>query len=332
MNLIRKSAAALMLALLSAGAAHAAPLAPAAIPEEVRWVIHVDLDAARAAPAWDALRARFPEQPLRELRGKLKVIEGITGLNIETQLHGLTLYGTGFDELSSCLLIYAPMDQERLVAFLKLDQEFSTIDHKGNTIVNWRDKGRDRLMYGAFFQQESGQVAIVGPSAQMVAQALDVVAGRSPGLKSGSPLVPADTRPAGVGTARPFLWIAGRNIGELPRIQKVESPFLLQMENASLAFSTTEDRLTARLLVTALNEKAAQQMAAAAEGVKAMVTLTAADERAPARAKLLASTLQALTVTADLRNVTAEWNITFDKLAALADVVRPPASRPSALP
>jgi hypothetical protein len=316
--------------------AAADPLPRGHIPEDARWVLHVNIDAARNTPAWELLRTRFVEPQHPQLDEKLRLVEALTGVKVPQDLHDLTFFGSAFDDTAVCLLIHAPFDQDRTTTFLKLDREFSTLDHHGHTILTWRDKDRDRLMYGAFAGPD---LAVVAPTAKMVGLALDTLDGKSPAVKPTSPLAPPSpprlsVSPVDSPRAAPVLWLAALTLSDLPRVQKVDSPFLLQVDDASLALTLADDKLAARLAVTAKNDKAAQQLTATAEGLRAMIQLSAADEHAPVRVKVLASALQNLALRADGKSVTVDWTLSSDKLEALAELARPapPATGPAGGP
>jgi hypothetical protein len=313
--------------LMAASRVHADPLVTASIPEDARWVMHLNVDAARGTPLWDMVRTKFVEPQRPQLGEGLKRIEALTGIQLPADLHDVTLYGTAFDEASVCIMIHAPFDQGRIMRFLQLDPEFNSADHNGHAIVTWRDKQRGILMHGSF--TSAGSV-VVSPNSKVVELALDTLDGKSGALKPESPLAPpalaspapAAIKPGGDGGNTMVFWIAANSIFDLPRTAKVQSPFIQQMQDASLAVSTLHDRVSARLTVSAKSDKIAQQLTASAEGVKAMINLSAAEDHAPPAAKVLASTLQDLTFATDGKHVTAEWSVGMDKLEAIADIIR----------
>jgi hypothetical protein len=304
----------------------AAQMPAASIPGEARWVMHLNVDAARGTPLWELLRKKFVEPRREEMAPRVAAIENITGTQLPRDLHDVTIFGTAFDEMSVGLLIHAPINEERVTVILKLDPEFRSSDHHGRTILTWRDKERDRLMYASFLP---GETVVLSPSAKTVALVLDTIEGRTAPTKNTN-LLPKAERVAGdAALAGPILWIASTNVSDLPRTQAVESPFLVQVDAASVGIGTAQDQMWARAAVLAKTEKAAQQLAAAADGVKAMVALAASDERSPAKVRLLGNAVQALVVKVTGKDVTGEWSIGIDKIEAILEVVTPtaPATR-----
>jgi len=281
-------------------------------------VMHLDVDAVRASPLWEIFNKKFVEPRKEEFAGRQRWIEAATGTNMQKELHDLTLFGTTFNETSVCLLIHAPMDQARVTSLLKGDPEFKTTVHNGHTIMSWRDN--DKVLYGSF---AAGEMAVLGRSSKMVAMVLDTMDGKSPALNNERLLPVAATTMAGEGqVSSPMLWMAAINLSDLSRAQKVDSPFMLQIDTASLAIGATRERLSARMAVLAKSEKAAQQLMAAADGVKAMIALAAADERARPQVRTLGSALQSLTLTMDGKDVTANWSVELEKLDSMLEVVR----------
>jgi hypothetical protein len=314
----------LLASALSPVAAQADPLATGTIPDSARWIIHLNIDAARGTPLWDLGRARFVEPQRAAIDQKVRTIEMITGLKLPQDLHDVTLFGTSYDDTSICFYIHAPFNQETTTTFLKNDPEFTTQDHNGHTIITWRDKDHDRLIYSCFV---AGDVAMVSPSVRMLGLALDTLDGKSPSLKPMSPLAPP--RPATSLTDGPAFqkdlpvaWIAGTSITDLSRVQKVDSPFLQQVESASIAIALGEDKVSARVTAAAKSEKAAQQLYASAEGIKAMVDLSSSDEHAAPRLKMLASAMQTLSFSTEGTKVSADWFVNMEKVEAFADIIQ----------
>ncbi len=176
----------LLAAALPALSAHADPLAPGSIPTAAKWVMHLNVDAARGTPLWEVIRIRFIVPRQDELRLRARGLENATGLAFPHDLIDVTLYGTGYDDDSACILLHAHFNRARTIAFLRQNPQFSTIDYHGHALIGWRDQGRDRLMFGSF---ASGDIAIVAPTANAVRLALDTLDGKSPALKPNSPLV-----------------------------------------------------------------------------------------------------------------------------------------------
>jgi len=300
----------------AANASYADPLAGSSLPQDTRWVIHLDVDGARlATPLWELARLKLVEPRRAAIMPQLTVLQRITGMKLPQDLHDVTLYGASFDEAAVCVRIHGAMDQANVVAFLRNDPEFQQRDYGGHDVLRWRDKGRDRIMYAAF---APGGFTVLSPDPKTVETALDTLDGKSPALKPDSPLAPAAPTPfAAARVNQPIFWMAAEKLSELPRAQPVESPVLAQIDSASVALRWANDRAVAELRVQAAGERAAQQFQAVAEGVKAFVALSAAEDHAPARLRLLSGALQQLTVQADGKTLKGDWSLDIGKIEEL---------------
>ncbi len=297
------------------GAASGDPLTPSLLPKETRWVLHVDVDAGRAAgPLWQMARQRFFEPRRAEMLPRLTVIERVTGMRPAQDLKDVTLYGSAFDESAVCIRIHATLDKQSLLSFLKTDSEYRETPYGTYTIINWRDRGRDRLMYAAF---ASADVAYLATSAKEVQAALDTLDKKSPAVSDDSPLVPQ------MGTAqpgKPIFWMAGMQLADLQRRQKAESPVLSQMEAASFGIRWVNEKTTMDFHVLAKSERAAQLMQGVVEGIKSGAMLAASDEHAAPGVKLIGAAFSQLTITSEGRDLKGDWAIGLDKIEAVLDL------------
>jgi hypothetical protein len=303
----------------AATAAYGDPLAGAALPADTRWVIHMDVDAARlATPLWDLAATHIVGPYKAQLAQPLAMLQRITNMKIPQDLRDVTLYGAAYDGETDCIVIHGKVDAVAVVAFFRSDREFRQVDHNGHPIMTWRDTNRDRLTYTAF---ADNNCVIISPSSKVVEDALDVRDGKMSALKPDSPLVPADATPASSRT--PILWLAGRNLADLQRTQKAETPLLSVMESASLSLRWANDRLVTETQIQAKSDEAATRLKAVADGIKALVLLMADDDHAPAHVRQVADAIQSLTVEAKGKTVTGEWSIDIGKIETVVNQLVP---------
>jgi hypothetical protein len=299
--------------LAAARAALGEPLAGSSLPADTRWVIHVDVDGARQAkPLWEAARGRLGDLPRAALRSRAAVLERITGMKIPEELLDVTLHSATYDEGGVCLRIHGKMDAGQVAAFLKTSKDFKQVSYGSHTIMQWREKERDRLMSLAFARPD---LAVQSASLDAIEKTLDTLDGKAPGLPANSPLAPAGTDNGG----KTLVWLAAQGLHELPAGQ-VESPVLTQMEAASLGVRWANDQVVSDLRVTARSEPAAQQLKALAEGIKAFVELSGAGDHAPPGLRVLAGTMDQMTVQTDGKTVKGSWPVSMDKIDMLLNV------------
>ncbi len=298
--------------------AFADPLNGSSLPDNTRWIIHLDVDGARQVePLWNMVRTRTPAPQQADLLPKLAILERVTGMKLPQDLHDVTLFGSSFDQSGVCLRVHGNLDESSIAAFLRLDPEFSETAHNDHTIMTWRDKNADRLMSVSFAKHD---LAVLSSSSKAVADALDTLDGKSAGLKTGSPIAPPEIA---ANAPQPIVWMAGSNLSELPRAQNTESPLLAQMDAASISIKWINDRALTEMRVTAKSDKAAQQMQSVAQGVKAFVDLAASDEHATARNRLLATMMQNFSTQSDGSMVKGAWMLDVDQVGLWLNTLRP---------
>jgi hypothetical protein len=161
---------------------------------------------------------------------------------------------------------------------------------------------------------------ILSPDLKSLQNALDAMDKKST-LKEESPLSPQNAAGT-LQTTQPIFWLAAEGLSELPRVTQVESPLLSQVDAASLSIRWMNDRANAEIRVQAKSDKTAQQLQAVAEGVKAFVALSAADEHALPRVRMLSNTLQQFTVQTDGKTVKGNWSVEIDKIEMLVNLAQ----------
>src|SRR5271169_3118436 len=104
----------LALACLATGGltASGAPLKRADVAADPAWVAHLDCDALRPTTIGQYIQSEMNKPDAQE---KLAGFQSMVGFDLRTQLHGLTLYGTGSNPHDGVLLVYADFDPDRLV-------------------------------------------------------------------------------------------------------------------------------------------------------------------------------------------------------------------------
>jgi hypothetical protein len=310
-----------------ASAVYGDPVAGGTIPADTRWIIHVDVDAGRITPLWQLARLRLLQPHQAEIQQRVDMLERVTGMSLPQGLHDVTLFGAAYDESSVCICVHGDADEEKTTRFLKMDPDFRSEDYNGHTVLTWRDKDHDRLMYGTFAAMPSGQAGIaasgqlimLSANRKVLESALDTLDGKSPALKPNSPLMGGGAVAGEQKTVSPILWIAGKDLAELPQAQ---SPVLSQMDAASFGVQWSNEKATTQVRVLTRSEKTAQQMQAMAEGVKATLALAASEEHATPRTKILSAAMQELAVSTDKNVVKGEWTLGIDKIEGLIDIAK----------
>jgi len=161
--------------------ANAAPLARADVVAHPAWLLHLDCDALRPTAIGKYILAEM-DKP--EAKDKLAAFQTMFALDLRTQLHGATLYGTSSVPEEGLLLVYADFDAEHLVSLAKAAKDSQSTLHGKIEIYNWIDdkkpakNGVQPRTYAAIV----GNRVIFGQREDCVSRALDVLAGSAPNL------------------------------------------------------------------------------------------------------------------------------------------------------
>lgn len=164
-----------------AASAIATPLKRAEVVANPAWVLHLDFDALRPTAVG---RYILSEMDKPENKPKLAFVQAMFSVDLRTQLHGATLYGTSASPFDGVLIVYADFDPDRLATLAQAAKDYQSTEHGRNTIHSWLDdkkKSKDggpQRIYAAI----QGNRVIFGKRENTVAQALDVIAGSQANL------------------------------------------------------------------------------------------------------------------------------------------------------
>jgi hypothetical protein len=176
----------------------AGPLRGNDVAEGAGWVAHLDCDALRSNSIGKFILAEM-EKP--ENQPKIAAVSAIFGVDLRTQIHGLTFYAGTDSPHQPVLLLYGEFDTNRLVTLAKSAQEYESIEHGQHTVHSWLDEkkrkpdGTHPRVYAAL---PSTGLIIFGPRRQSVTEALDVLDKKADNLtaskKYSELLKPADEK------------------------------------------------------------------------------------------------------------------------------------------
>jgi hypothetical protein len=249
---------------LIAAAGQAAPLESKNVAADAKWVVHVDVDAIRDS---HVVQKAFESCPvLKNNSGKcFDMIRDLAGIDLRKDLHGVTLYGPDADRTHAVVIVLSTVNQQLL-----LDKAAKAADHKvtkhGEIEIHaWTAKHGQKTHpgAGAFFQPD---VMVFAASAERVAAAIDVLAGKSPGIAAPSPL--AGRIPAGASLVIRAVAIEG----------KTKCPILKQAESIRIALGENDGKSFYRARLVMKTPEAAAQVQAIQDGFKALISLKCADD------------------------------------------------------
>ena len=293
-------------------AAYADPLDPAAVPGDSKWVIHIDMDAVKKSASWKDVYDRLQKAP--DFVPKVTELENIFNARFPDDLHGVTLFGAGFGDRTGAVMINANVDRKQVEGLLAQGPKNTSTPRGDHSLLSWDDKGETK--YGSFF---SDSKFLISDDKESVGLTLDVLDGKADALKPDAALA-AGVKAAAEKKDSPgiLIYVAGEGLAKL-RAQAARSPLLAQMKSAYITLAEDKDDVVLRLNVTADTAQAATKMQQAAEGIRAMLGMKAAEDGAPANLVKLNDIVQKATLTASGNNASLELRVAQKELPAMLD-------------
>jgi hypothetical protein len=300
MRWMKTTAAVFLVGLGSAKLSLADPFDAKQVPADAKWVIHVDMDAARPTKIWDALYTRLINDD--NFQEKVGQIEQVTNMHFPADVHDITLYGRAVGEQAGVVVLHARMDRGQTLSILQMNASYDEKDYGDYKIVAWEDNGKK--LYAAFHDDST---IIVGRSAENIQAALDVMDGKTESIKDG-PLT------AG---AKPQLlaYVAVKDVAQLKKQDEPQSPIIRQIQNGWISLSEKDGSADVQANLTTDNADTAEQLHAAMDGIKAMVTLAGTGENADPKAQMAAKALKSFHATAADKSVSVDWSIPLDQVS-----------------
>jgi len=271
--------------------ASAAPLDRNQVAADARWVVHVDLDAAKAATLAEKVQNRWLGNEV--VTQRLAAVKTLTGVDLAKDLDGVTFYGSRLAADTGVVIVHAHFDENRLLGIVRGKPDYNATHYDNHTLHTWaerKDKPGEHTVTGCVFGPE---LLIVGREAAEVKTALDVLDGKSAALAgSGSAL--AGEVPEGT------VVLAGvSGLGEAGPAFK--SPIVSQSESFWAALGEQGGEVFARLEFVAKSEEAAGQFEDVVRGFRATALLQYGSD--PEAREII----EKLSVRVSQRTVYVEW-------------------------
>jgi hypothetical protein len=306
---------AVLLCLTLATAASAGPIQPKEVPADAKFVVHVDV-----SKGLDTRLGRFilDHAKAKGLGDKVDQFEQMTGVNLLTDIKGVTVYGKAYAEKSAVLLIRGTFDQQKLTQLLEAGDTYEAIKHGDYTIHRWVDekaaaKDKHAERYGVF--HGDGLIVMAG-SLEPVKAALLVLDGHQKNATANEALHDA-IAPAGGTVAT----LAAFDI-EVPEHKR--NAVIDKVKDVRLSIGEAENTLTLSATVTAIEAEQAEQMADSLRGLKAMVLLSAQRRQDNGNAKFppeALDLLRAVNIAQEGASVTVSADWSTDTVIKLAETM-----------
>ena len=245
--------------------APATPLYRAEVMADPAWLLHLDCDALRPTAVGKYILAEM-DKP--EAKAKLAAFQTIFGLDLRTQLHGVTLYGSSSSPADGVLIVQADFDPERLLTLARAAKDFKSNTRNKHEIYSWIDDkkpakdGVQPRVYAAI----QGERVIFGQREDPVAAALDVLDGTTPSLAAGK------TFPDLGGSVNGNIVEAAARKFNLPNADP-GATILKLSKSAQAVLAVNQQQCQGTLTLVADNEEVAGNINSIAQGLVALMKL-----------------------------------------------------------
>ncbi len=241
----------------------AEPLEDKQVPDDAKWLVHIDVDAAKTGRVAESLGTLWTELPGGT--DYLEYAEELVGLNPAEDLHGITIFGSRYDEAAAIVVAHARVERERLFAYLQTRRGYRTHSYGPHTLVAWTaNPGKDDEHTVTGCLHRSGRFAF-GRDVAALRKTLDLLDGKSPGLGARHPLAPLASPPGTMIQAR------GVDLAEVELPFK--SPLVRKSRLFTLVLGEHEGEAFAVATATTESTEIAGRLRAVADGLLAMAEL-----------------------------------------------------------
>jgi hypothetical protein len=198
--MLKKTVSAFACAVLAAAALQAAPLDPNDVSAKAKWVVHADVEQIVKGKIGGKAVGLFLSQAAAGPRGRnpVAVLDTRYGFNLLRDVKGVTVYGTSpFNPEANdapadiAAVFHATFDAAKLQAASAALPEYRPEKHNGHALAplclpDPSEKCQLAVAGPCWACFEKGRF-VIGSSKEAVAAALDVLDGKAPALKTGTP-------------------------------------------------------------------------------------------------------------------------------------------------
>ena len=261
--------ATLTVVLAAAGTVRAAPFDASQVAGDAKWVAHIDVDAAMKTTIMQTVRQRLIAH--EDVQKHINEVKAVSGMDLWSDLHGITFYGSDFDHENGVAVISAKVDPKRVVDHLRLQPDYKVEQHGKRQLHYWTKSKGPRSPHGLVGAFHTPSLMVVSRDEQKVHQALAALDGKASTLKgSTSPLAAA--QPAGA-------CIHIKSLGTADAADlKPKQQWMRQARSVSIAMGERAGQSFLSMAVNATTPEAAQQMKQIVDGFKAMAAMKHASD------------------------------------------------------
>jgi hypothetical protein len=292
--------AALVLLWMTAAETHAAPLDLKEVGAKAQWVGHLDVDAMRQSSVVRRAYEKCKEMH-KDVETHLSLASNFIGMDLRTDLHGLTFYGPQLHKEKGVMIVHAKFDPERLAALEKMCPAHEHTKYGDYEIHSGEHKHRHHTHpVAATFVKPDRLVFASG--VDDLKAALDVLNGKSPSLTSDSAL--AGNIPEGT-----IALFRARDLG-----QDGCCNFAKRLDSFRFVVGEHNGESFKRVRLVAKDEEVPKELAKAAEGLDALLRLHCGDN------KVGKKLINATRINAEGKTLTILWKAPADDVWQMVEL------------
>ena len=280
-------------------ASEAAPVDKASIPNDAKFIAHLDLDAFRASKIGTTLLEQIRSEEGGE---RLDALVEIVGFDPLTAVQGATLSGNG-EEDNGILVMKHKANDAKLIAFMKLDEHYRKTEHGKHEIHGAGDRSDGKRGYVSFV---NAATAVLAPSRELVGAGIDLVNG-----KGAAKQLPLGLKTISKKATKAFI-TAHADVESFK--EQIDDESLKEMvKQAALVMGERDEKVILSVAVDTYDADTAQQMEAMVNGLIGFAKLGQGENSD------IKDILNGLKVTRDKVTVSVHFSINVDKLLELID-------------
>jgi hypothetical protein len=293
-----------MLSLAATAAAWAAPLQPAQVPADAKWVVHVDFEALGETAFAEKLHADQPNM----VQGVSAWLRQEYGIDPRQDLKGLTAFNNSYQAHTGALILQANYDADKVRAKVEHQPGVHAADWQDHTLYTWTIKdhnGQERELTTVLVDDST---VVFASSPEKAKETVKLLRDRGSSLAGkDSPLIAHVPEHAS-------LYGAAIDLNEITRHEHA-FPILKQHERIVYAFGERDGKVFEDITLVGQSPEVAREMKKILEGATAFVKLWASG------GKHLTGLADATEISREGKTVTASWQADPESvLAALEEL------------
>lgn len=266
----------IVVVLVSMTPVFAGPLNKQQVSANANWLIHLDYEQVTKSQIGQLVRQELAKLGIEE---KLEDFATVFSFHPIDDIRDITVYGNGPDPENAVVMIDADLDILKLLALVRLNEQYVEIDLGNIMLHRWLQKheksGKSQMMYGYL---HSGNIVVISAGIDAITQAVDVLKGAANNAATGVFDQPE------LNAQGAFLQVAVNDVAQMAQDRDKAAAFG-QADTIGLAAGENEGAFYIDFALSAKSDRAASSITKILEGIGALAAL--AGQEQPVLAKFV---------------------------------------------